>query len=187
MELHRRRVDARLERVVGVGQVRQRVGVGLGGRGRRSGAGSTNKETAVLGHRHGGHLAQRSRREGEGNDDLHGCDSRAERRSEMLPIARSRGEAGLGGGHEGPGNESASSASRPAPLSGPPQNEVSRPETTRASAPDKPSALAIYINSIGISRGPKPSPARPNRKKEPTNRARLPRDAAAVTTPGLSP
>ena len=33
MELHRRRVDARLERVVGVGQVRQRVGVGLGGRG----------------------------------------------------------------------------------------------------------------------------------------------------------
>ena len=36
VELHRRRVDAGLERVVGVGQVRQRVGVGLrrGGRGR---------------------------------------------------------------------------------------------------------------------------------------------------------
>jgi len=33
VELHRRRVDGRLQRVVGVGQVRQGVGVGLGGRG----------------------------------------------------------------------------------------------------------------------------------------------------------
>ena len=55
-----------------------------------------------------------------------------------------QGEARAPRGEEGdPANQSAIPASRPAPLSQIPRNEAFRPETTRASTPTKPSALAI--------------------------------------------